>query len=436
MNKTKFTFAIAASLLLFAIGHFTQMAAQARAQTPKQEKLLNGMKVHFWPDQSSNKVDVKIRIHSGAAFDTQGNEGQTCLTAEALFPNTESREFFRDDLGGHFEIVCGYDSVEINVSSRPDAILSMLETLAAAVTTPTLDKETTDSIKPAQLAKIEALSKNAAFTADSAVSKIIFGSFPYGRPVLGTPETLANIDFADLRFSYGRSFGADNVTMAIIGNFDQPMIFRAVRRYFGAWLKSDNKIPATFRQPDAPDQKLRLLDSPEPGVGELRVAIRGTARNSADNAAFDVLAKVLETRLRAKAPADKRELTFVKNDAHLLPGMLSIGMSGLNTGVKTDSNDGTAPKTEDPISQIFSEKITDSEFAAAKLVVINDRSKVSPAALWLDVDTFKLASAKAEQDSYIQVTLADVQKAAAKAAALPRARVMLLSDDGKKEGVQ
>lgn len=437
MNKRKTTFALAASLLVFASAHIFGVTAQTRANAPKQERLLNGMNVHFWPDATAAKVEARLRIHSGAAFDTVGNEGQTCLTAEALFPNEASRDFFRDDLDGSFEITCNYDYIEISVSSRPDGMLSMLETLSSAVTNPTLDKETVDAVKPAQLAKIEVALKNASMTADSAAAQALFGTFPYGRSPLGTRESLSNVDFADLRFSYERSFGADNATLAVSGNFDQALTFRAARRLLGSWLKSDKKIPATFKQADPPSSKIKLIESPETGVGEIRYAVRGTARNAADNAAFEVLAKVLDGRLKTKAPADKRDLAFVRNESRLLPGMLLFGMSGLNTGIKTDpAENSTAPKTGDPIAQILNEKITDSEFASAKLAVIAERSKISPIILWLDVTTFKLSSVKAEKDAFSLVALDDVQKAANKINALPMAKVMLLSDEAEKEGAQ
>lgn len=434
MNKTKFTFAIASILLLLAIGNYVDATAQSKVSVPKQEKLLNGMRIHFWPDRTSEKTEVIIRIHSGAAFDTQGNEGQTCLTAEAIFPNAAARSFFAEDLGGGFEITCKYDYVQITASSRPDGFLAMLETLASAITNPTLDKETTDSVKQMMMVKIEAAEKNASYTADMAAANSLFGTFPYGRAIIGTRESLNAIDFADLRFTYDRSFGADNATMAVIGNFDQTLAFRASRRFFGAWLKSDQKIPSTFKQPDTPQTKIKLIDSPEDGVGEMRGAVRGTARNAADNAAFDVLAKVLEARIKAKAQADKRELAFVRNQSNFLPGMMLIGISRIDTSVKTETTTAQpAVEKEDPFAQIMSQKITQAEFSAARQAVLGERAKIAQPILWLDADTYKIRSVKAEADSYDALTLANVQAASDKVAALPMAKVMLLSS---KAGLQ
>ena len=86
----KFTISV---LVLF------QFALICSAQTPKiaeprQEKLLNGLKLLIWNAPDAEKVTIKLRIHSGSAFDPQGNEGVMALLGDALFPNEAQREFF------------------------------------------------------------------------------------------------------------------------------------------------------------------------------------------------------------------------------------------------------------------------------------------------------------------------------------------------------
>jgi predicted Zn-dependent peptidase len=39
---------------------------------PRQERLLNGLKVLMFPNPAADKVSITVRIHSGASFDPQG----------------------------------------------------------------------------------------------------------------------------------------------------------------------------------------------------------------------------------------------------------------------------------------------------------------------------------------------------------------------------
>ena len=78
----------------------TALAVPAFAQQPRKESLLNGLKVLMFPDPSSDKVWVRIRINSGSAFDPQGKEGLMQLMAANFFPTDAAKEYFRDELGG------------------------------------------------------------------------------------------------------------------------------------------------------------------------------------------------------------------------------------------------------------------------------------------------------------------------------------------------
>ena len=77
------------SLILLVAAAVRRVRAQnTAAHSPKQEKLLNGLKVLMWNDPAADKVSVKIRIHSGSAFDPQGKEGVMSCLAENIFPTS------------------------------------------------------------------------------------------------------------------------------------------------------------------------------------------------------------------------------------------------------------------------------------------------------------------------------------------------------------
>src|SRR5215204_530505 len=201
----------------------------------RQEKLLNGLKVLIWSDPSATDVKVSIRVHSGAAFDPQGKEGLMTLLSENILPTPASREFFTEDLGGTLEIITNYDYIQINGTARSSEFLTLLETLAQAVTNPTIDKDNTAALKKSLTEKLAVLEKDPSYIADQAAAKRLFGTFPYGRPSMGSLESLQRIDPTDLVLAKQRFLSADNATVAILGNFNNDLAFRAVRRYFGAW---------------------------------------------------------------------------------------------------------------------------------------------------------------------------------------------------------
>ena len=383
------------------------MTAAAFAQrpggsVPRQEKLLNGLKVLMWTDPTATDVRVSIRVHAGSSFDPQGKEGVMRLLADNLFPTSGSREFFTEDLGGSLDVISNYDYIQVNATAKSSEFLTLLETLAQTVATPTIDKETTTALIKDLANKVAASEKDPAYVAEQAALKRLFGSFPYGRPQIGTRESLQRIDFADLIFAKDRFLTADNVTVAISGNFKSDLGFRAARRYFGAWLKSDKRVPATFRQPDAPDTKPIEIGM-DAGSDRTAFALRSVSRGDADYAA----SLVLESVIRARAEKGFPNATIV-HEPRLLPGVMVISVPG-SPGF--------------PFA-LFSERVSEAEFTKARADVGAQYGRKSLLDQWLDVDTYRTTVA-GDALAFEKMTLADVQRVADRLAKNPIASVVV-----------
>lgn len=387
------------------LGLISPVTAQ-RTSGPRQEKLLNGLKLLMWPDQSADKVTVKVRVHSGTSFDPQNKEGVMALVAESFYPNDEiSREFFKEDLGGSLSVTANYDYIQVSASSKPDEFLTLLESVSSAISNPTIDKETTPKLIERRLAKLKELEADPVYLADRATSKQLFGTFPYGRPELGTTETVTKLNFADVLEAKQRFLGSDNATVAISGKFDPALAYRAARRYLGSWIKSDKIAPSTFRQPDAPDTKLVTVSTTANTAPHTRFALRGVARNDKDFAASKVLESILETRVKQNLAEASN--VYVANEAHILPGSFVIAAT---SAAEVPSN---------LISLLLAKAITGNEFDTAKSAASSNRHKRAVDEFWLDADTYKISSVADEQKAFDTVTLADVQRVAERLAKNP-----------------
>lgn len=376
-------------------------------KAPRQEKLLNGMKLLVWNEPSAQKTTVKLRVHSGAAFDTLGKEGTMALLADILFPTDAAKEFFTEDLGGSLEVLANYDYIQINATATSDQFLTMLETIANAVTNPQIDKDTTAKVRAARLEKVKLLEKNSSYTADQAVAKRLFGDFPYGRPQTGTSESLAKIDFADLILARQKFLTADNTTLAVSGGVKPDLVVRAARRFFGAWTQADKKVPATFRQPDAPDKSF-LIKSDADDTSELRFAFRGLARSDKDFAASQILTQILQNRLQAQEGQD----ATVRQMAYLLPGYVVFQLPHWRVGtIQVEGSKISLPVNfTSYVGDLLKKEVTAAEAESAKSIL--SASQPNAVDLRLDADTYKFDAAKDDTQKIANVSLADVQRIA------------------------
>jgi hypothetical protein len=379
-------------LLTLIAANFSFAQTTAAPAQPRQEKLLNGLKVLIWNEPKAEKVSLRLRIHSGSAFDPKDKMGAMALLTDILFPDEQTRRFFEEDLEGSLEVASNYDYLQINATAKADEFLTVLETIATAVSNPPITQENFIKVRDARLKAVEEMQKNPAYVADTAVARRLLGDFPYGRPQAGTPESLKLIERADLLVARDRFFTADNATLAITGNVKPDFAYMAARRMFGAWKKSDRLVPATFRQPDDPNTETLKISFDNLDKEFSRSAFAGLARNDKDYFPFAILTKVLQTRLN-KLPDG-----FVKYEPHLLRGVVIWGIS---------FTDKTASNTEKEENR---KAIKPEEFEKAKADLLNELNQKNIADWWLDVDTFKLVSVKDELQKANTMTLADVQR--------------------------
>ena len=378
---------------------------------PREEKLLNGLKLLIWSDQSAPKVTAKLRIHNGAAFDPKDKMGVMALLGDILFPTEQARQFFIEDLEGSLEVASNYDYIQITATAKSEEVLTLLETLATAVTNPQITQENFIAVRDARLKRILELEKNPIYVADRAVAKRLFGDFPYGRSAEGTPDSLAKIDRADLLFAKERFLTADNATLAITGNVKSDYVYRAARRLFGTWTKADKKIPATFRPPEAPDVRTLTIELLNTDRFALRVAMNIAARSDKDFYAAQILTRMWQKQFCLNDEAHQGKSAY---QPYLLRGFYTISRNTLY-GKEAESRPINTPGCQllfQKSGKLVYPPIVQSDFETVKKAVLWDFQQKAAADLWLDVDTYKLVSVKDELSKLNGVTFADVQRVA------------------------
>src|SRR6185295_4348183 len=138
--------------------------------------------------------------------------------------------------------------------------------------------------------------------ADRAIAARLFGDFPYGRPYTGTVESLERIDRGDLMLARERFLNPNNATLVIVGGVERLRVNRALRQLLGGWRKSERVVPATFQQPAVPDARILIMNAPADQSAEVRLAVRGFARNDPDAQAASLLAFIALKRWETLLP--------------------------------------------------------------------------------------------------------------------------------------
>lgn len=381
---------------------------------PRREQLLNGLNVLFWQRAGDPLVLLKLRIHSGAAFDLAGKAGTMALLSDALFPDPTTRDYFTEELGGRIEVTTDYDAINITLTGRAAEFERIVDLLRPALVNTPLVPETITKLRDARIKVVSEAGIAPTTVADRAIAARLYGDFPYGRPSAGSPEALSGLVRADLIYARDRFLSPNNATLVVIGGLEERRAMRALRQLLGAWRKSDRIVPATFRQPDAPDARTLVFDLPGAETAEIRLAARSVSRSDRDAAAVAVLALLARDRWQAAIPDLAKSAFFVRNEAHVLPGMFVMGAS-----VRTGDAARTLSAARSVLRQLATAPTTTAEFERAKseAVAVFNKQLEQPesiADVWLDMETFKLSTVADQLRALSQLTAADVQRVAAK----------------------
>lgn len=390
-------------------------APSVRAQVtpePDREQLINGLRVLLWSRPGDQDVLLKLRIHSGAAFDLAGRAGAMAMLGDVLFPDPTTREYFTDEMAGRLDVDTDYDSITVTMQGRADRFERIVEILRTALLTTQITPENVAKIREGRIRIAKETAVSPTVLADRAIAARLFGDFPYGRPSTGSAETLARVERADLLLARERFLNANNSTLTISGGIQRSRAIRALRQLLGPWRKSEQIIPTTFRQAEAPDPRTLIVNAPADQSAEIRLAGRGLARSDQDFPAAMVLAIVARKRWEKLSPEISRGPIFVRNEPHALPGMFVMGAAVDNLMV------GKTIKTGREVLQTLAAIPTpsaDLEQAKTEAIAQITKDLARPegvARAWLDIDTFGLPLIADQMLSLNSISAGDLQRVA------------------------
>lgn len=390
-------------------------AEAALAQSPGEPlrtQLLNGLRVVHLPKTGDSNVLIKLRIHSGAAFDLAGKEGTLALLGDILFPDPNVREYFTEEMQGRLNVKTDYDAVTITMQGRATEFERIIEVLRTALVTTQLTPENVAKVRDGRIKVVRETSISPAAVADRAIATRLFGDFPYGRPYGGTPESLERVDRSDLILARERFLNPNNATLTIIGGVQPSRTMRALRQLLGIWRKSEQVVPATFRQPTKPDGRTLIVNGPGDQSVEVRLAVRGLARRDPDALTANLIANVARKRWENALPELSRSPVFVKHDAFALPGMFVMG-----TAIDHLLAGKALTSAEETVKTLATTPVAASELEQAKseLFAAVNKELATPDGLadaWLDIDTYGAESAATLINIINKITPAELQRTA------------------------
>lgn len=341
----------------------------------EQRTLGNGLRVVVIEQHEQPAVSLRIVLKAGKVFEPEGKAGLAEATAALLTQGTQSRSAQQiagtiDFVGGLLGANTGIESGFANARVTSDQIDLGLELLADVVQRPSFPAEEVERWRRQALSGLQIQQQDAAYLADAALTRLIYGSHPNGRPASGTPESVQGLTREDFLAFHKRHYVANNAILAVVGDVRPAEAFAKVEKHFGGWAKGEEvKFPA-FAVPERQKPEILVIDKPDAVQTEIRMGQVGLAFLDPDHHTADVYNSIIGDNATARLYEEirrKRGLSYGANSGFLMgtqPGWFQA-----TTFTKTESTVEVVGVALDVLRGMQKEPVPADELASAKTFI-------------------------------------------------------------------
>jgi len=188
---------------------------------------------------SVRSASVGIWIRQGGAHEPLLDTGVSHLLEHMVFKGTERRSAAEiamalEGLGGSLDAYTSREHTSYQARVLDEHIGEALDVLADMVLDPLLraeDLELEREVVLEEIAQVEDTPDDLVFELHS---DLLWAGHPYGRSILGTKESVADMSIDTLRELHARTYGGENLVVAAAGNVQHERLVEAVHSLFGS----------------------------------------------------------------------------------------------------------------------------------------------------------------------------------------------------------
>ena len=242
------------------------------AQAIEIQRVVSPGGIEAWlVEEHSNPImALSFSVIGGAALDPVGQEGRARMASALL--DEGAGELDSQAFQGELDRL----SIQLGFSAGDDEFRGSLTTLtrtrdraadllALALTRPRFDPEPVERIRGQLQVRLSRKANDPNAVAFDTLDSLVFAGHPYGRPLEGTPETIAALTVEDLRAFVAERLARDTLKIGVVGDITPAELGPLLDRVFGG-------LPASSPAASVPD-------TAPGGAGETRVVERPVSQS-------------------------------------------------------------------------------------------------------------------------------------------------------------
>jgi zinc protease len=280
----------------------------------QRRKLSNGLEVLIVEQHELPVVTLNLVIKSGAAADPLDRPGLATLTADMLDEGTKTRTSLDisnqlSAIGARLFTSASWDSSDVRLLTLTRHLDAALDIFADVLLNPAFPDTDLKRLRSARLVTLQQRRDNANNIADSVYASLLYGrSHPYGHPQIGDEKSVAATTNQDVQSFYQNFYRPNNAALIVAGDVTPATIMPKLEQALSAW-KAGN-IPVVNADAPAPDvgkTTIYLVDRPGAAQSVIEIGHVGVARSTPDYFPLLVMNSILGGQFVSRVNLNLRE---------------------------------------------------------------------------------------------------------------------------------
>ena len=252
-----------------------------------------GGQIFVVPEPRPPLLRASVVFNAGTLLDPPGQEGLAYLTARMLIRGTtrhdkDSLEVAVDSLGGSLETQAGLERIVVAGETLAETGETFFDLLDEVLGEPAFPEDELVKLKDETRARLVEMRNSDRALGTVFHESSLFGSHPYGRPVLGTPASLDAIGREDVVAFYRRFLGENGALAGAAGAGDAATMEARLRRALSAVGPRETVAFTYPARPTLAGHRLLLVDKPERTQTFVRIGQFGITASHPDFPALDL----------------------------------------------------------------------------------------------------------------------------------------------------
>ncbi|MCB2228841.1 MAG: insulinase family protein [Desulfarculaceae bacterium] len=253
-RRLAFTLALALVLLLPALSW----------AAPTRHKLANGLTVIVAENHEAPVAAFQVWVRAGSIYEKKGEYGITHLIEHMIFKGTPKRPAGEmagaiEALGGEVNAYTTFDHTNYYVVAASASAPQALDILADAVVNASFDAKELAKEKEVVIEEVRMNLNNPNRRMGWRVFSQAFGDTPYGRPIIGSIESVKAISRQDILDYKARWYRAPNMLVVAVGDFKTAEILPLIEKAFAPLSKEPAPKFTLPRDPRPAGPRLSIM---------------------------------------------------------------------------------------------------------------------------------------------------------------------------------